>query len=774
MKKIPKYHFSTLLNSTFHIHFYPKSELMRLYLGKTLTFGIFYILLFSMIFTVPFGSNYASSEDPKPLDSITGVPPQVDLTDPADTETNVALSQVISVSFTEEMNETATQEAFDISPSVIGNFSWVGNTMFFTPQDTLAPGQPYQVKISAAAKDVEDETLDGNKNGIEEGSGIDDYLWQFTTSAMPPQVVSVFPHPNSNMVYTDSKIIINFSKSMDTQSVETTLIFIVDSVENQASTSGLPQWTDSDRTLTFKPFANMQHNKTYTFVVNYTAEDSQGILLDGDFDGLGGEVGEDDYSWTFTTVAEPPRVQTVEPRNNEEDVEVDSVISVKFSKPMNQASVEDAFSFTHDTTNTTWDAGDCNVTWISNSKVEFEPNFDLDYEKVYTFLIEATCFSNEGVTLDGNKNKKPEGVDVDSHDWSFTTIAPPPKIVSIEPAEGTQNILLGSEIVITFDKPMNTKSTEKAFSYTYEGSLDDFDSSSGLVTWTNNDRVMTFKPDTELEEGKRYSFVLENTAEDKDGIQFEGLTWIYTTKINAEPELEGGGVHPEKGDTEETFTFTVVYSDEDNDKPEKIIAVIDGVDWKMSESDPTEDSFIEGKAYEWSMELDEGDHEYYFEVENEKHTARYPKGEVTRTLKVTASEDDGGIGGLGEEIAGIPTMICGAIGIIVIVGIILAVVMMSKRSKAKRQAAASVSWGAQPDAPTMSFLPADSGGDFATFDILPEDDFVSFQTFDEQPPFIDAPPVMIQCPECGEMLKVKAARRPFHFPCKCGAKLVMK
>jgi hypothetical protein len=774
MKIPPKHHFSTLLNSPFYIHFYPKWELMWLYLGKTLTFAIFHILLFSMIFSLPFGVNFVSSEDLETLESITGVPPLVDLTDPADAETNVALSAVISVSFSEEMNQTATQEAFEISPSVTGNFSWVDNTMFFTPQDLLASSQPYTVKITAAAKDVEDETLDGNKNGIEEGSTIDDHLWQFETSALPPQVVSVFPHPYSTMVYTDSKIIINFSSSMNTQSVDDTLFFIVDSQENPASTSGLPQWSDSDKTMTFTPFAKLQHNKSYIFVISYAAEDSQGVLFDGDFDTVGGEEGEDDYSWTFTTVPEPPKVLTVEPRKNEEDVEVDSVISVKFSKPMNQASVEDAFSFTHDTTNTTWDSGDCNITWISNSKVEFEPNFDLDHEKVYTVLIEATCQSNEGVTLDGNKNKKPEGLEEDSHDWSFTTIAPPPKIVSIEPSEGTQNILLTSEIVITFDKQMDTKSTEKAFTYTYEGSSEDFDTSSGLVTWTDNDKVMTFKPDTELEEGKRYSFVLENTAEDKDGIKFEGITWIYTTKINAEPELEGGGVHPEKGDTEETFTFTVVYSDEDDDEPEKIIVVIDGVDWKMSESDPTEDSFIEGKAYEWSMELDEGDHEYYFEVENEKHTARYPKGEVTRTLKVSAAEGDGSIGGLGEEIAGVPTMICGAIGIIIVVALILVVVMISKRGKARRQAAAAASWGGQSDAPTMSFMPADSQGDFATFDLPPEDDFVSFQTFDEEPPAIDAPPVMIQCPECGNMLKVKAARRPFHFPCKCGAKLVLK
>ena len=138
-------------------------------------------------------------------------------------------------------------------------------------------------------------------------------------------------------------------------------------------------------------------------------------------------------------------------------------------------------------------------------------------------------------------------------------------------------------------------------------------------------------------------------------------------------------------------------------------------------------------------------------------------------------EDDNVLGVFNGEIAGLPTMICMPIGIIILVALIVAVVMMSKRGKARKQAAASASWaGTEPGSPTMGFLPADSPEEFVSFDMEPEDDFVSFQTFDETAPPVDAQPVMIKCPECGEMLKVRAAKRPFHFPCKCGAKLVLK
>jgi predicted RNA-binding Zn-ribbon protein involved in translation (DUF1610 family) len=121
-------------------------------------------------------------------------------------------------------------------------------------------------------------------------------------------------------------------------------------------------------------------------------------------------------------------------------------------------------------------------------------------------------------------------------------------------------------------------------------------------------------------------------------------------------------------------------------------------------------------------------------------------------------------------------MICMPIGLVIIIALIIAVVLLVKRSKARRQAQAAGTMTFEPEAPTMDFLPEDIPGDFMSFDMAPEDDgLMNFTTFEEEmAPPVDAPPVMIQCPECGEKLKVRAARRPFSFPCKCGAKLVLK
>jgi hypothetical protein len=712
--------------------------------------------------------------------TLTPGPPQITLVNPLEDETQVALDSIIEATFSEPMNQSATQQAFSITPSVLGDFSWAGDKLIFIPQSQFNQGITYTVEITADAKDLENETLDGDLDGVEEGSPLDDFSWQFTAMSETPKVDSVFPLHGTQKVFTDTDVIINFTKGMDTQTTIDALSYEVDSINFPLSSNGQSLWTLADSTLTFTPNVNFQHDKLYTFNIEYTATDATGGSFDGDGDGTGGEVGEDDYVWSFTTIAEPPKVQTIFPKNYATKVEADTIISVKFSKEMDQTSVEDAFTYSHDETNTTWDSSDGNVTWTSLSKMEFNPDENLEYEVDYTIRIEATATDSQGITLDGNKNKKPEGVEIDSYEWTFSTIAEPPKILSFEPSENAKDVLLDADIVINFDRAMDTKETEDAFSYSYEGSIDSSGSSSGLILWTNSDRTMTFTPDTEYEEGKRYTVTVDETAEDTEGIKFGEFFWTFTTKINSEPLLEGGGVHPEKGDTATSFTFSVVYSDEDDDEPVKINVVIDGVKYPLDESDPTQDSFIEGKTYEYSIELYSGTLEYYFMVENEKHEVRFPEGDVTRSLKVSAVDPDKVFGIFEEEYVGMPTMICMPLGLIILVVIIVAVVMVSKKKRTRQAAVQSVGVSGS----TMAFLPQDSGelmsfepepeGGLMSFEPTIEEDLMSFQTFDEAPHRVPPQPVMIQCPECGEHLKVKASVRPFQFPCKCGAKLVLK
>jgi methionine-rich copper-binding protein CopC len=96
--------------------------------------------------------------------------PYVEKIYPEKGQTNVALGANIEITFSEDMDYTSVYNAFSISPSVAGVFSWKDNTLIFDPNDDLDANTQYQVTISKAAKDLVG-------NGME-----DDFVFSFTTA----------------------------------------------------------------------------------------------------------------------------------------------------------------------------------------------------------------------------------------------------------------------------------------------------------------------------------------------------------------------------------------------------------------------------------------------------------------------------------------------------------------------------------------------------------------------------------------------------------------
>ncbi len=94
----------------------------------------------------------------------------------------VSTDSSIIVTFSEPMDTSSAESAFFISPAVVGSFDWTGNRVTFAPTTSLADDTLYTVTVRGSAKDSMGNGLDGNKNGIPEGSPIDDYTWAFTTT----------------------------------------------------------------------------------------------------------------------------------------------------------------------------------------------------------------------------------------------------------------------------------------------------------------------------------------------------------------------------------------------------------------------------------------------------------------------------------------------------------------------------------------------------------------------------------------------------------------
>jgi len=126
--------------------------------------------------------------------------PYVQVVDPANGRVNVPVNHEIIVTFSEDMDQTATKNAFSIFPSVSGTKWWYNTRqLIFTPTPSLADFTTYNVTIDMGAKDLDGDHI------------ASDYTWLFTTgnvhgSHLPNVDVGVTPGQGAKKIGDPSPI----------------------------------------------------------------------------------------------------------------------------------------------------------------------------------------------------------------------------------------------------------------------------------------------------------------------------------------------------------------------------------------------------------------------------------------------------------------------------------------------------------------------------------------------------------------------------------------
>jgi serine protease AprX len=118
--------------------------------------------------------------------------PSVTAVSPVEGATAVSVGTNVTVTFSEPMDQPATQAAFTLNGpgAVAGSFSWSGSTMTFDPTAGLAASTTYTARVTTAAKDAAGNPLTAEK------------LWSFATAAAPVGPVAVTASPGAATVET--------------------------------------------------------------------------------------------------------------------------------------------------------------------------------------------------------------------------------------------------------------------------------------------------------------------------------------------------------------------------------------------------------------------------------------------------------------------------------------------------------------------------------------------------------------------------------------------
>jgi len=217
-------------------------------------------------------------------------PPVVLATAPADGDSGIYVYENIVMTFSREMNQSATQSGFSIVPSETGSFSWdpQGQQMTFNPGAYLDHYTNYQVTIAGTATDTYGHPLDGDGNG----TGGDAYIFDFKTAhsdTVAPQVISTEPAAYQEGVETDVILVVEFDEFLDPSSVNTSNVQLKDS--GMASVTRTVEYVELDNHgfVLLYVTAYLDPSETYTATLTTGIQDPF-------LNGL-----ESDHQWSFFT-----------------------------------------------------------------------------------------------------------------------------------------------------------------------------------------------------------------------------------------------------------------------------------------------------------------------------------------------------------------------------------------------------------------------------------------------------------------------------------------
>ena len=141
-----------------------------------------------------------------------------------------------------------------------------------------------------------------------------------------------------------------------------------------------------------------------------------------------------------------------------------------------------------------------------------------------------------------------------------------------------------------------------------------------------NDWV-TYYYETTMSVGDTHKFYY-SFSDGKDPVRFPLSTaspnWIHGPEVlapNEAPTLTTEIFNPTTGTRKTDFTFSVVYTDGENDRPTISYIYIDGVAQLMT---PAGASFVSGARFDYVTRLGLGTHAYRFAFSDGKHEVRYP------------------------------------------------------------------------------------------------------------------------------------------------------
>ena len=430
------------------------------------------------------------------------VTPLLSTTNPGYQDTNVALNQLITATFSEPMNPATitvnTMTLWQGTSPVPHTVSYFGNTAILNPLNDMAKDTVYTATITTDVADLKGNHL------------LTNYSWSFTTGeidTVAPSVVSTIPsfltvvtndpeNPfgSSTNVPVNDAITAYFSEGMDPSTINTTTFTLMQGTTPITGTVTF----DGFETAVFTPAGALSPNTQYTATI------TTGVAC------LGGNALPKNFVWSFTTGAPQTTVPTVVstfPANGDSNVPINDSITVAFSEAVNAMTINAAtVSLWEGTTNVP-----ATVTFDGVNNAVLTPIDDLLINTAYTVQVTTAVTDLAGIPLAAAVT------------WSFTTGAADtvaPTITSMTPASGATLVAANTTITAVFSEKIDP--TSIVFSLMQGSTL-----VPSSIFYDSSSKMVTITPGVALASNTAYTVSI--SANDLAGFGPAAVTWSFTT-----------------------------------------------------------------------------------------------------------------------------------------------------------------------------------------------------------------------------------------------------
>lgn len=326
----------------------------------------------------------------------------------------------------------------------------------------------------------------------------------------PPQVIYSSPTAGEEVLL-DGAITVRFDQPMDRGSVESA--FLVQGEDGQV-VNGQFTWPRPD-TVVFTPAAKLARQSKYQVNISDTAT------------GVNGQPLRQPVDLKLQTVGYL-EVSQILPANGTQEVDADAAITVIFNRPVvpvvaasQQAGLPQPLQIQPAVAGT--------GTWVSSSIYRFTPDEPLAGATTYQISIPSGLTDITG------------GVLADNVTSEFTTLSP--TVVSIEPFDGTQNMVPTDPFTVTFNMPMDRASVEAATRLTPSAAV--------TFDWSDDSRMVLVRPQNRLNLGVNYQLAIEPSARSANGEATIGAT--FSSSVTTVPLPRVTNVTPRNGATADRY-----------------------------------------------------------------------------------------------------------------------------------------------------------------------------------------------------------------------------